>query len=86
MVEKGSEEPGRQVHRPHSLRREMATTVTWRCPKCKIEAEIKGNTKTIRSKVDQSKTVQSFPTHHDCELARPIKKMNFAALIKVSEE
>ena len=64
----------------------MPTTVTWKCPKCKIEAEIKGKTKTIKSTVDMERTIQSFPTHSDCELARPISKMDFSKLIKVREE
>ncbi len=64
----------------------MARTVTYKCPKCKIEAEIKGNSKTIRAKVDPSRTIQGFPTHHDCELARPIHKMNLGNLKKVKEE
>jgi hypothetical protein len=64
----------------------MATTITYKCPKCKGEVEIKGNQKTIKSKVTTSKTTQGFPTHSDCELARPIKKMDFSKLIKVKEE
>lgn len=62
------------------------TTITYKCPKCKYQAQIKGNQKTIKSKVDPSRTIQGFPTHSDCELARPIKKMDFSKLIKVSEE
>lgn len=64
----------------------MATTVTLKCPKCKIVAEIKGNTKTIKSTVSRDKAIQGFPTHSDCELARPIKKMDLSKLIKVREE
>ena len=62
----------------------MKTTV-WRCPKCQMTAEIKGNSKTIKSRVDPSHAVQSFPTHTDCELAKPIRKMDFSKLEKVGE-
>jgi hypothetical protein len=64
----------------------MAKTTVYKCPKCKFEAEIKGNHKIIRSSVNPSRTTQGFPTHSDCELARPIKKMDFSKLTKVKEE
>lgn len=64
----------------------MATTVTWKCPKCKLKVEIKGNSKMINSSVGPGKATQGFPTHSDCELARPIKKMDFTKLTKVREE
>lgn len=64
----------------------MAKTQIWKCPKCKTEAEITGNTKRIKHRLDPSTAVQSFPSHRDCELAKPIKKMNFTKLVKVREE
>lgn len=63
----------------------MATTVTWKCPKCKIKVEIKGTSKTIKSSLSLQNTIQGFPTHSDCELARSIKKMDFTKLTRVSE-
>lgn len=62
------------------------TTVTWKCPKCKMVAEIKGKTKTIKADLSESKAKQGFPTHADCELAKPVHKIDFSKLIKVREE
>lgn len=84
MVEKDSEEAGRDIHRSHCLRREMPRLEIWRCPKCKATAEIKGNVKTIKSKVAPGS--QGFPTHRDCQLARPIAKMDFSKLVKIGGE
>lgn len=64
----------------------MPGIITYKCPKCKMEAEIKGNTKTIKSQVDPGRTIQGFPTHTDCELAKPIRKMDFSKLQKLREE
>lgn len=58
----------------------------WKCPKCKVEAEIKGKTKHIRTEVSPSRTIQGFPTHKDCELAKPIDKIDFTKLVKIREE
>lgn len=80
-MEKDSEEPGRQIHRAYRLRSKMATL--WKCPKCKIVAEIRGKTKRIKFKLDPGRAMQSFPTHRDCELVKPIYKMDFSKLIKV---
>lgn len=63
----------------------MAKAVTWKCPKCKMQVTITGQSKTIKSSLDPQKAVQGFPTHSDCELARPIKKMDFTKLTKVRE-
>lgn len=63
----------------------MEKTVTYKCPKCKIEVEIKGTSKTIKSSLNLQNTVQGFPAHSDCELSRSIKKMDFTKLTKVRE-
>lgn len=56
----------------------------YRCPKCKVEAEIdrERKTKSITHKINLNRPQMTFPTHADCELAKPISKMNFSLLEK----
>lgn len=64
----------------------MAKAVIWKCPKCKVEAEIKENSKNVKFKLTPASETLSFPVHRDCELSKPIHKMDFSKLIKVREE
>lgn len=66
----------------------------WKCPKCKMEAEIsgfdadhpKGRNRVIRSQIDPARTTQGFPTHRDCQLVKAIHNIDFSRLEKVREE
>jgi len=56
----------------------------YKCPKCKVEAEIDINKKTkkITHSLNLNRPQMTFPTHSDCELAKPISKMDFSKLEK----
>lgn len=60
------------------------TVELWKCPKCKIEAKIDKakKSKEIVHIINPERTQMCFPTHADCELARPIGKMDFSKLEK----
>lgn len=56
----------------------------YRCPKCKVEAEIdrEKKTKSITHKINLNRPQMTFPTHPDCELVKPISKIDFSKLEK----
>lgn len=57
----------------------------WKCPKCRVEAEIdrENRSKSLNHKIDLNRPQMTFPTHPDCELVKPVGKMNFDKLQKV---
>lgn len=56
----------------------------YKCPKCKMEAEIdiKNKSKKITHSLNVNRPQHTFPTHPDCELAKPVGKMDFSKLEK----
>jgi len=57
----------------------------WKCPKCKIEAKIDRDRRSkeiIHNLNPDRGRMLSFPTHNDCELVKPVGKMNFNKLEK----
>ena len=46
----------------------------WRCPQCRLEADIKGNSVVIHL------VGLKFPTHVPCELAKPVDQMDESKL------
>ena len=60
------------------------TVEIWKCPKCKIEAKIDRDKKKkeIVHIINPEKAWMCFPTHPDCELVKPVRKMDFSKLTK----
>lgn len=61
------------------------TKEIWKCPKCKVEAEIdrERKSKSLTHNIDLNRPQMTFPTHFDCELVKPVGRMDFSKLKKV---
>jgi len=53
----------------------------WRCPACKVEADVEGRNLHIRVVGVMG---YRWPLHDDCELAKDIDHIDFSKLEKVS--
>lgn len=62
----------------------MLMVEIYKCPKCKVEAEIdiKNKTKKITHSLNLNRPRMTFPSHSDCELVKPVSKMDFSKLEK----
>ena len=49
----------------------------WRCPECKVKAEVMGKKIVIYI------TGRQFPKHFDCEFGKAIKDIDFSKLEKI---
>lgn len=56
----------------------------YKCPKCKMEAEIdrEHKIKRLTHKIDLNRPQMTFPSHADCELAKAVSKIDYSKLEK----